>query len=141
MRYIEEFREGDMIQSVYLCKNKTVAKTKAGKSYYSMQLQDKTGSIDAKIWDLTNGIGHFDSMDYIQIDGQVTSFQGALQLNVKRVRIADEGEYIPSDYMPCSKYDIEVMFGELTALINSVKNKYLHALLTDIFVTDKAFAK
>ena len=82
MRYIEELREGDMVSSVYLCKNKITATAKNGKSYYSMQLQDKTGMIDPKLWVLNNGIGHFDSLDYIHIDGQVTSFNGSLQMNV-----------------------------------------------------------
>ena len=43
MKYIETFREGDRICDIYLCKVKQVAKTKAGKSYYSLVLQDKTG--------------------------------------------------------------------------------------------------
>ena len=43
MRYINELREGDNVSEVYLCKVKNIAKTKAGKTYYSMILQDKTG--------------------------------------------------------------------------------------------------
>lgn len=56
MRYINELREGEIVGDIYLCKTKQVAKTKAGKSYYSLLLQDKTGNIDAKIWELSNGI-------------------------------------------------------------------------------------
>ena len=52
MRYINELREGDNVSEVYLCKVKNIAKTKAGKTYYSMILQDKTGVIDTKIWDI-----------------------------------------------------------------------------------------
>ena len=52
MRYIETFREGLHISDVYLCKNKQIALTKAGKEYGNIILQDKTGTIDAKIWDL-----------------------------------------------------------------------------------------
>ena len=65
MRYIEELREGMMVGDIYLCKNKTIAKTKAGKTYYSLLLQDKTGSLDAKIWELSNGIENFEQMDYV----------------------------------------------------------------------------
>ena len=60
MRYINELREGDMISETYFCKTKNTLKTKAGKSYYSMLLQDKTGTIDAKVWELSNGIEHFE---------------------------------------------------------------------------------
>lgn len=139
--YIKELRDGEMISEIYLCKNKVVAKTKAGKTYYSMQLQDKTGIIDAKIWELNNAIAHFEPMNYIRVDAQVVSFNGALQLNVKRVRVADEGEYNVSDYMPCSDKNIDTMYGELLALIDSVQNKYLNALLKKMFVEDKAFVE
>ena len=67
MRYINELREGDNVSEVYLCKVKNIAKTKAGKTYYSMILQDKTGVIDTKIWDLNNGIENFEQMDYINM--------------------------------------------------------------------------
>lgn len=141
MNFINELRDGEMVSEVYLCKNKVVAKTKAGKSYYSMQLQDRTGTVDAKIWDLNNGISHFDSMDYIRIDGQVTTFNGVLQLNIKRVRVADEGEYDPADYMPCSEKSVDSMYKELTDIIASISNTYLKKLLASFFVDDADFAK
>ena len=78
MYYINELREGEMINAIYLCKSKQTLQTKAGKNYYSMLLQDKTGTIDAKVWDLNNGIAHFEAMDYIAITAQVVSFQNNL---------------------------------------------------------------
>ena len=141
MNYINELREGEMISEVYLCKNKVVAKTKAGKNYYSMQLQDRTGIIDAKVWELNNGIAHFEAMNYIKVEAQVTSFNGTLQLNVKRVRVADEGEYDPTDYMPCSAKDIEGMYKELTDIISTISNEYLKKLLNIFFIEDKSFAE
>lgn len=141
MNYINTLREGDMISEVYLCKTKITAQTKAGKNYYSMTLQDKTGTIDAKVWDLSSGIAHFEPMDYIKIDGQVTSFNNTLQLNVRRVRVADEGEYVMSDYMPCSEKNVEDMYKELTALIGTIKDAHLKTLLGSFFIDDKDFIK
>lgn len=139
MRYINELREGMMVSEVYLCKNKTVAKTKAGKTYYSLLLQDKTGSLDAKIWELNNGIENFEQMDYVKVEGMLTSFQGSLQLNVKRLRKAYEGQYEPADYIPCTDKDVEGMYKELIKMINGVSNTYLKQLLTAFF-GDKEFA-
>ena len=51
MKYIESFREGDKINDVYLCKYKQSATAKNGKMYENVILQDKTGTIDAKVWD------------------------------------------------------------------------------------------
>lgn len=141
MRFIKELREGDMISSIYLCKDKKTLQTKAGKNYYSMQLHDKTGSIDGKVWDLSNGIDHFESMDYIQVDAQVTSFQGALQLNIRRVRKAAEGEYDPVDYMPCSKKDLNEMYQELLSLTRSIREPHLKKLLEIFFEEDQDFIK
>ena len=54
MRYIQELKEGSAIKDVYLCKQKNAATTKNGKEYYNVILQDKTGTIDAKVWELFN---------------------------------------------------------------------------------------
>ena len=59
MRYIKDLRPGDTVTEIYLCKSKQILKTKAGKTYYSMVFQDKTGIVDAKVWDLSPVIEHF----------------------------------------------------------------------------------
>lgn len=140
MRYINELREGEMVSEIYLCKTKQTAKTKAGKSYYSLLLQDKTGMLDAKVWDLnSHGIEHFEAMDYIYVCGRVTSFQGANQLNIERIRRASEGEYFPSDYLKCTTKDVETMYKEILGMIQRTQDVYLKQLLESFFVKDMAF--
>lgn len=141
MKYIESFHEGDRINDVYLCKFKQAALTKAGKPYDIVILQDKTGTIDSKIWDPGSiGIDEFDVMDYVAITGDVSSYQGNLQLSIKRARKVDVGEYDPKDYLPVSEYDIDGMFVELMGYINSIKNPYLNKLL-HAFFDNAAFEK
>lgn len=141
MRYIDGFREGMHISDVYLCKSKQIALTKNGKEYGNLVLQDKTGTVDAKLWDLGSpGVGNFEALDYVYIDADVTMFMGAKQLNVKRIRKADEGEYIPADYLPVSLKDVKQMYSELLTLIASVKNPYLRKLL-DSYFGDPDFAR
>ena len=140
MKYIKDYKDGDRVFDIYLCKHKVSAMTKNGKPYESILLQDKTGTLDAKIWDPNNaGIGEFDVLDYIEVYGEVTSFQGALQVNVKRIRKCQEGEYSPADYLPVSKYNIDEMFGALLSYIDQVENKYLKELLKAFFVEDEVF--
>lgn len=141
MRYINELREGEMLSETYLCKSKQSLKTKAGKSYYSLLLQDKTGTLDAKVWELSNGIENFDSMDYIHIEGQITSFQNTLQLNIKRVRKSQEGEYDPSDFVPTTTKNIDEMYNEILTIISKMTNPYLSKLVNSFFVEDKEFVK
>ncbi len=141
MRYIHDLREGENVSEIYFCRNKVVAKTKADKTYYNLVLQDKTGNIDGKVWDLSSGIDHFETMDYIMVEGQVTSYNNQLQLNIRRIRKAREGEYDISEYMPMSPYKIDQMVDALMQIITKVENPYLHALLSSFFIEDEAFFK
>lgn len=140
MTYIEEYKEGNKFFGIYLCKSKQVMKTKAGKTYYSVLLQDKTGTIDGKVWELNNGIEEFESMDSIMVDGMVTSFQGSRQVNISRIRKAQECEYDQSEYIPATKYDIDEMYKELTVIIGTIKEPHLKKLAQMVFVEDKDFA-
>ncbi len=142
MKYLKDYNEGDRIFDIYLCKFRQSAVTKNGKSYDNVILQDKTGTVDAKIWDPNNpGIGDFDTLDYIEVYGDVTSFQGALQVNVKRIRKCQEGEFDPADYLPVSSKNIEEMYRELLGYINAIENKYLKRLMEAFFVDDTDFIK
>lgn len=142
MKYIEQFREGERINQILLCKHKQSAVTKNGKPYENLILQDKTGTLDAKIWDPdSQGIDSFEALDYIGVVGDVTSFQGALQLNVKRVRKVFSDEYDPQDYLPVSGRDIDEMYAELKSYIQTVSNPYLHKLLAAFFLENEDFAK
>ena len=142
MKYIQEFREGDHVAGIYLCKQKNSAVTKNGKPYDNVILQDKTGSIDCKIWDVGSaGICDFDALDYVDIVGEVSSFNGALQVSIKRTRVAGEGEYDPRDYLPVSERDIDEMYKELLGYVGDISNHYLKAILDEFFVKDEAFIK
>ena len=140
MEYINTLREGSNVSDIYFCKSKTVAQTKAGKTYYNVTLQDKTGTLDAKIWELSNAIEHFEAMDYIKVEGSIVSFNNNLQLNIRRLRRASENEYDISEYMPVSKNSADEMYKELIRLVDSVKESHLQGLLRSFFVDDTKFA-
>lgn len=142
MKYIRELREGTRISGIYLCKFRQSAVTKNGKPYDNVILQDKTGTIDGKIWEPNSvGIDEFEALDYIEVMGDVNSFAGALQISIKRARKASEGEYDPADYLPSSRYNIEKMYQELLTYVESVGNPYLSALLKRYFVEDQEFIR
>ena len=101
MKYIQEFRDGDHVAGIYLCKQKNSAVTKNGKPYDNVILQDKTGAIDCKIWDVGSaGISDFDALDYVDIVGEVSSFNGALQVSIKRTRVQAKASTIPRTTFP-----------------------------------------
>ena len=131
MKFINELREGEKISGIYLCKHKQPAVTKNGKPYENVILQDKTGTIDAKIWEPNSqGIDDFDTLDYIDVIG-----------DVKRARKAHEGEYEPGNYLPISEKSIDGMYEELLKYVHSIKNAYLNKLLVKFFEEDEEFIK
>ncbi len=138
MKYIDTFREGMHTSDIYLCKSKQIAITKNGKEYGNLVLQDKTGTIDGKIWDLNSpGVGSFEVMNYVQVEADVTLFQGSFQLNIKRIRKAAEREYKEADYLPVSKKDIPKMYEELMGFVTSIQNPFLSRLAMDFFGNPK----
>lgn len=140
MKFIKDLNPGDRVADIYMCKHKQPATTKNGKDYFSVTLQDKTGVVDAKIWDPnSDGIDEFDAPDCIDIFGEVTSFNGALQVNIKRARRCREGEYDLANYLPVSSKDNDQMFSELLGIINTIENPYLKKLLQLFFIEDKEF--
>ncbi len=142
MKYIDSLREGMRISEVYLCKSKQIALTKTGKEYGRLMLQDKTGTVDAKIWNLNSpGVSNFDAMDYVRVDGDVSVFMGANQLNIERIRRADEGEYLAENYLPVSTKDIEEMYKSLLGYIASIRNPYLKKLTESYFTEDPLFIR
>ncbi len=140
MKYIKDLTEGARVSDIYLVKSRTSAVTKTGKDYWNVVLQDKSGAVDAKVWDLGSaGIEEFEAKDYVDIVGTVTMFNGALQVKIERARVAREGEYEPANYLPVSKYNIDEMMAELVTMIEKTKNQYLKQLLRSFFVEDAEF--
>jgi len=140
MKFIADMRENDHILGHYFCKSKQSLKTRTGKTYYSLKLQDKTGSVDAKVWELTKEVQDFNEGEMIKIDATVLSYQNEVQVKVSKVRRSQEGEYEISDFIPCTKKNIDKMYGQLVDIIKSIENTYLKSLLENILIKNEARA-
>ncbi len=141
MKYINEYSEGSRLSGIYLCKNKVTATTKNGRSYFNLVVQDRTGSLDAKVWDVnSDAIEDFDAMDYIDIVGDVSRYNGALQLTIRRLRKASPGEYDPDDYQPKSRFSKDTMYETLLKYISLVENPYYVQLLNHFFAEGTEFS-
>ena len=122
MKYIKELREGENVIEHYLCKSRASMKSRNGKTYLSLKLQDKTGIVDAKVWDMNKDIQSFQENDFIKVDAFVTTFNNELQLNVKRIRRSREGEYDPADFIPSTDKNIDEMYTQLLAYIKTIQS-------------------
>ena len=78
MKYIKEIREGEQVVEHYLCKSRQTFKSRNDKTYLSLKLADKTGTVDAKVWNLNNEIQSFAENDMIKIDATAQIFNNAV---------------------------------------------------------------
>ncbi len=142
MKFISSLREGDVVREIYLCKGKRCAETRNGKAYDNLILQDKTGTLDGKVWDPnSHGIADYSEKDFIDVVGEVISYNGQLQMNIKQIRVADSDEYKAADYMPSSEKSVEGMYQELLEIVAGIENKYLKQAVEYYYVNDAAFAE
>ncbi|MCL2501259.1 MAG: HD domain-containing protein [Defluviitaleaceae bacterium] len=141
MRYLEDVKENEHVVEHYLCRQKQTLKTRGGKTYLSLRLSDKTGQMDAKVWEMNNDIQSFEEGDMVKIDAQVATYQNELQLKIIKLRKSRDGEYIPLNYVPTTEKDIDMLYGEVLDFIKSVQHPKLRALLEGILINDETQAE
>ena len=141
MRYIQTLREGEHIIEHYFCKDKQKMITKAGKNYFNVTLQDKTGTLNAKIWDLNAQIHDFNKNQIVKVDAQISSYQGELQANIYRLRVSRPEEYVLSDYIPQTSKDVEKLYKQLLQRIHEIKDERYSKLLRTFFLEDASFVR
>lgn len=138
MSFINELKPQQPIKGIYLCKFKQLLKNKNGKDYYTIKLQDQTGIVDGKIWNIHSGIGAFEVDDIVQVEGESLLYQENLQLNITKIQVY-EGECDLQTFLPHTKKDVDVLEEQLMNFIEKVNNPYLKKLLETIFYEETTF--
>jgi len=141
MRFIEEIRENETVVEHYLCKQRTLGKTKAGKPFLSLLLMDKTGTVSAKVWELNSQIQDFAEKDFVKIEATASLYQGEMQLRVTRLRKSEDGEYNPSDYVPTTDMDVDDILSQIEALIRSISSTPIRRVVESILLENEEIAK
>ena len=110
--------------------SKDVREGKTGRKYMSLTLMDRTGEIDARMWDNVETASLvFERDDFVRVEGETQEYQGKRQLIVHKLKKASDAEVDPRDYLPTSQRDANEMFAELKAIIAGFRNPHLKALL------------
>ena len=139
--YINEIKENDAVDSLFLVKEKSSSVTKAGNVYLRLKLVDRSGEIEARIWtSVENFAGSFEKDGFVHVTGKAVSFQERLQLNITSIEGVREEEILFSDFFPVTEKDIEEMFRSLVDISRQMKNLHLNQLL-QLFWEDEAFVK
>jgi len=141
-RFLCDLEPGDTIVDFFLVREKTMSLTRAGKPYLSLDLQDKSGRIEAKVWENAQAANdQFGKGDVVKAKALVESYQARNQLNIKQIRKADDDD--PFDYadlLPTTPGDIDEMWAQLRGYIDMVERPDLARLL-GAFFDDEAFCE
>jgi len=128
--YIADLKPDQDATSFFLVQSKEIRQKKTGEPYLSLSLADRTGEIEAKMWDNVAEVMHtFDRDDFVKAKGRVQIFQNRPQFTIHKIRRAEETEIAIEDFFAASERDPEEMFAELRTIVSGMTNPHLKALL------------
>jgi len=132
--FIKDIKDRDQLKEVFLVKDKITAMAKNGKPYLTIKLMDKSGDVDAKVWDNVDEVaGRFEKNDFLEVSAKASVYLGKMQLVISDLRKIPEENVTLADFLPETDRDIKEMEEELAALIGTLTNSWLSKLLNSFF--------
>lgn len=138
--FVADLQANQPITTTFLVKAKEVRSKKTGEPYLSLTLGDKSGELDAKMWDNVEEVeAAFDRDDFIKVKGLVQVYRNRPQLTIHKLRRCQDDEIDFADYFPKTTKDVELMFEELLGLVDGIETVPLRELLMSLLM-DEEFA-
>lgn len=131
---VGELVPNETVTAHFLVITKDIRQKKTGEPYLSLHLADKTGEIEAKMWDnVSEVMDTFERDDFVKVKGITQVYQNRSQFTIHKLRRMEDHEVRFDDFFPCSARDPEEMFSELRGIIGGIGNKHLRGLLEAVF--------
>jgi 3'-5' exoribonuclease len=131
--FVADLEPDRAIATFFLVLAKEILETRDGKQYLRMELGDRTGSVEARMWDgFQPTAGTIDRDDFVEVHGSAELYRNRLQVKIKRLRKARPAEVDPRDYFPHTPEDIDSLYRKLLAFAGSMKNPWLKQLVDGI---------
>jgi 3'-5' exoribonuclease len=135
--YLSELQPNQTVQGTFLVSYKDVRQKKSGEPYLSLTLTDRSGELDAKMWDnAAEALATFERDDFVRVKGLLQIFQNRPQLTLHKIQPVPESEVDLTDYLPASKRDRDEMFRELQGWIAGMSEPHLKQLLEAVFADE-----
>ncbi|HEY7387400.1 MAG TPA: HD domain-containing protein [Bryobacteraceae bacterium] len=130
---MNEVEPNRVITTSFLVHSKEIRQKKSGEMYLSLLLGDKTGELDAKMWDnVAEVIDTFDRDDFVKVKGLIQIFHNRPQLTIHKMRRMEVHEVDFGDYFPCSQRDPAEMWAELRGIAGGMRNRHLKRLVESL---------
>jgi len=139
--FVSDLKANQVITTTFLVHGKDVRQKKSGEPYLSLLLGDRTGDVDAKMWDnVAEVMETFERDDFVKVKGLLQVFQNRLQLTIHKMSRVLDADVDFTDYFPASERDPAEMFAELGGIIAGINNPNLRGLLEN-FMSDEPLAR
>ncbi len=134
-------QENKVITSSFVVASKQVKAKKNGEPYLALTLADRTGQIEAKMWDnVEEFIDAFEQEDFLKIKGLINKYKNRFQLTIHKLRRMQDAEIDFTDYLPKTTKDIGELWRTLTEFVATFQNPHLKALV-ELFMGDAEIAE
>ena len=139
--YVADLQPDQAVTTLFLVRDKEIrTSTATGKSWLKLELVDRTGTIEAKMWDNFADIAMtFERDDIVKIRARVKVYRGKSELSIEQVIPAMQGEYSLEDFLPHTKQDVEQLYRSVCQTAAGIKNPWLKSLLKSV-LEDPAIA-
>jgi 3'-5' exoribonuclease len=132
--------ENKIITSSFVVAGKQVKPKKSGEPYLALTLADRTGHLDAKVWDnVTEIMASFEQDDYVKVRGLINKYNSRFQLTVHKLKRLEESEIDYADYLPKTSKDVDELWRTLGEFVATFQNPHLKALV-EAFMNDPDIA-
>jgi 3'-5' exoribonuclease len=136
--FVTDLGSEQNITTFFLVHEKEIRNTREGKSYLRLELGDRSGTIEARMWDLFESIAkdiHRD--DFVKVQARVEIYRNKPQLSLQQVRRAKPEEIDLVDFLPHTKEDVEELYLRLLGYAQSLRNPWLKVLVAGIISDPK----
>jgi 3'-5' exoribonuclease len=134
-------QENKTITTSFVVSNKQIKSKKSGEPYLDLTLMDRTGTIQAKMWDNVEECADaFEQDDIVKIKGLLNKYNQRWQLTVHKIRKIGETEIDFSDYLPKTAKDVDELWHTLGEFAASIGEPNLRHLL-ELFMADPEIAR
>ena len=131
--FVADLRPEQTLTSYFLVCEKEIRATREGKLYLRLELGDRTGTVEARMWDgFEPSAATFGRDDFVKVQARVESYRNKLQISIDKVRRAEEREVDVSDFFPHTAEDVEQLYGRLGEYSASVGNPWLRRLVESV---------
>lgn len=141
-QFVADIKDRDPVSAVFLVKEKIMAMAKNGKPYMNLRLMDKSGDVDAKVWDNVDALDKlFERDDFVQVRGKASVYLNKMQVVVAEITRIPEETVNLADFLPESPRDSGDMVREFDAVVAAIADPHLKALMETFLADEQLMAK